>query len=273
MMKKLIYSIVAMTILAVLTVSFGDESKKELDVSDKFSVINVQGRIVFKKSGSDMKRGDVYVTGTPLDFVLKESRAALASRNKGRFVLTGNQKGKIKMLPAVNNISSRSGALLNVVDLKKHFNDRYLVLKRSEIQIGKDAFPMDGENFFYLKFEHNGEKIAKKLRHEGDFLIFDRDEIFRVDDQAIPVEEKLMTLYYRKDGKGMKINSFTPVFPDMDELKAEVDLLLETYEGEDDNKKINEVTAYLYEFYGNPHKDNLNDWLKSEFGLEKTTKP
>lgn len=268
-MRKLLAGIGILTVITVFTFSFGDEESKELDSNDKFNVISVQGRIVFKKSGEDMKRGDIFVSGTALDFITNQSRAALANKSKGRFVLTGNTKGKIKMLPAVNNISSRSGALLNIVDLKKHFSDRYLILKRSEVQIGQDAFPMDGDNFFYLVYDHNGEKIAKKLRSEGSYLIFDKDEIYQVDGQPIPYEEKEMTLYYRSDGKGSKINSFTPVFPDMDELKAEIDVLLSTFANASDEDKMNEITGYLQEFYGNPYKDNLNNWLKAEFDLEK----
>ncbi|MCB9224752.1 MAG: hypothetical protein H6582_11280 [Crocinitomicaceae bacterium] len=269
-MKKVLAGIGVLIVIAIVSFSFNDEKQKELESADKYSVINVQGRILFTKTGTDMKRGDVYVTGTDLDFLTKTSRAALASKSKGRFVITGNSKGKVKMLPAVNNISSRGGALLNIVDLKQHFSERYLILKRSEVQIGQEAFPMNDEEFFYLVYEYNGEKIAKRLRNEGSFLILDKDEIYQVDSKPIPYEEKLMTLYYRKDGKGLKINDFTPVFPDMNELKEEVDLLLSTFEKESDDKKIEEVTGYLHEFYGNPYKDNLNDWLKSEFGLEKT---
>jgi hypothetical protein len=268
-MKKVLTGTGILIILTVILFSFNDEKAKELDLTDKFNVINVQGRIIFKKSGEDMKRGDVYVSGTALNFMSKQARAAIASKNKGRYVLTGNSKGKVKMLPAVNNISSRSGALLNVVDLKKHFSDRYLVLKRSEVQIGQESFPMEGDQFFYLTYEYNDEKIAKKLRSEGSYLIFDRDEIYQIDGKPIPYEEKEMTLYYRRDGKGTKINTFTPVFPDMEELRAEVELLLATFDKESDDKKIEEVTGYLQEFYGNPHKDNLKSWLKAEFNLEK----
>jgi len=262
-------------VLCVLLSSVGfmsvlnDGASKKLANTERFSVINVQGRIIFKSSGADMKRGDVYVTGTKLNFATNDARAAIVNPNKGRLILTGNTKGKIKVLPAANNISSRSGALLNIMDLKKHFSDRYLILKRSEVQISKQSFPMNRETFFYLTYEHNGEEIAKKLRNEDDFLILDKEEIYKVDGKSIPYEEKEMTLYYRKDGKGLKINTFTPVFPDNEELKAEVKMLLDGLGEKEEEEQIKEVTSYLNDFYGNPHKNNLRDWLKSEFKLEK----
>ena len=91
-----------------------------------------------------------------------------------------------------------------------------------------------------------------------------------VDGQPIPVEEKEMNLYYRQDGKGKKISTFTPVFPDLVDLKAEVSVILEIIEGEAVDSKINEITAHLNEFYGKPNKENLTNWLKTEFELEGT---
>lgn len=264
------FLLTAMISLTFVMLSFlSSTDSKKLANTEKFNVINVQGRIIFKSSGDDMKRGDVYISGTKLNFTTNDARAAIVNKNKGRLILTGNTKGKVKVLPAANNISSRSGALLNVVDLKKHFSDRYLVLKRSEVQISKQAFPMNRETFFYLTYEHNGEEIAKKLRNEDDFLILDKDEIYKVDGKPIPYEEKQMTLYYRKDGKGMKINDFTPVFPESEELKEEVMILLNGLGDISEEEKIKEITGYLHDFYGTPHKNNLNDWLKAELKLEK----
>jgi hypothetical protein len=267
-MKKNIY----ITVFAIAVISclsfFSNEKKDNLAETNKFNVINVQGLIKFQTSGEQMKRGDVYISGTKLSFADNISRAAIVNKSQGRFILTGNTKGKVKVLPAANNISSRSGALLNLIDLKKHFTDRYLILKRSEVQIGSSSFPMNKDNFFYLTYEHNGEEIAKKLRHEGDFLILDKDEIFKIDGEAIQVSEKEMKLYYREDGKGIKVNEFTPVFADNDLLVEEVSLLLQSFEGEADEKKIEEVAAHLIDFYGTPHKENLKSWLKAEFKLE-----
>jgi len=267
-MKKNFYiSTFAIAVISCLSF-FSNEKKEKLAETNKFNVINVQGLIKFQKSGEAMKRGDVYISGTKLNFANNVSRAAIVNKTQGRFILSGNTKGKVKVLPAANNISSRSGALLNLIDLKKHFADRYLVFKRSEVQISSASFPMDKDNFFYLTYEHNDEEIAKKLRHEGDFLILDKDEIFKIDGVSIPVSEKEMKLYYRKDGKGVKINEFTPVFANNDLLVEEVSLLLQSFEGETDEKKIEEVTAHLIDFYGTPHKGNLKSWLKSEFKLE-----
>ncbi len=243
------------------------ENIHEVNLTDnEYKVMTVQGRIVFEQSGKDMQRGDVYVTGTPLDFTTASSRAAIINEVNGRYVISAS-KGKLRMLPAANNVTSRGGAILNIVDLKNHFAGRYLVIKRGEVQVGQDAFPMNESNFFYVTYMHDGESIPKKLRSEGDYLILDAAEIYMIDGVAIPVTEKEMTLYHKGE-KTLKISTFTPVFADANQLKEEVNMLLETLQKESTTKKIEEVTAYLNEFYGSPNKDNLAGWLKAEFNLE-----
>ncbi|MBI3135708.1 MAG: hypothetical protein HYZ14_13615 [Bacteroidetes bacterium] len=234
--------------------------------SNEYKVLTVQGRIVFEQTGKDMQRGDLYVTGTPLNFTTQTSRAAIVNDENGRYVLSSS-KGKLKVLPAANNVSSRSGAILNVVDLKNHFTGRYLVLDVAKIPVGAESFPINETSFFYLTYVHNGEEIPKKLKSDGANIILDADEIFKIDGNPIPVTEKEMTLYYKSD-KTYKINTFTPVFADETILKEEVSILLESFEKADNAKKISEITAYLNEFYGSPSKENLAGWLKKEFGIE-----
>ena len=247
----------------------GDEAVK-LASTDKYNVIKVDGRIVYQKTNVDMMRGDVYMTGTSLLFTSIQSRAAIVSAQKGRFVLSGAEKGETKILPAANNISSRAGALINMVDLKNHFSGRYLIIDKMELELNPETFPMNEGAFFYLTFQHDGEAepIRKMLAHNGDHLILDKAEIFMIDGKAIPVTEKVMTLYYRKDGQSSKISEFTPVFPDTKELKSEVDIILSEYATSDTPTKVKEVMAYLTEFYGTPQKENLEAWMTITYDLK-----
>ena len=111
-------------------------------------------------------------------------------------------------------------------------------------------------------------RLEKKLSSDGEFLVLDETEIFKIDGEPIPVEEKEMTLYYRNEGKSKKVSTFTPIFPDEKDLKGEVEIILSEYSDKDNKTKIKEVTAYLNEFYGHPQKDNLGVWLAAEFGIK-----
>ncbi len=243
-------------------------TEKKFYAADKYKVIKVNGKIIFQKTNTEMQTGDFYVQGTPVKFVNQQSRAAIINKQKGRFVLKPATSGKVKILPAANNISSRAGALINLIDMQNHFSGDYLVIGKMELEVSEEAFPQDEANFFYLTYNYNGELIRKKLPYNGNKIILDKDEIFKVDGQPIPVQKTEMTLYYRQGKTSKKINTFTPVFPSINDLKDEVKIILDEYDNKDKAGKIEEVTAYLNEFYGKPQKYNLNEWLEAEFDLK-----
>lgn len=236
--------------------------------SDRYKVIRVNGKILFEKTKEEMKTGDYFVSGTPLDFVTGQSRAAVINNQKGQYVLKAGGKGRVKVLPATYNVSSRAGALVNSIDLKNHFSGNYLVLgDRMEVEVGQEAFPLTDSTFFYLTYNYNGELIRKKLAHHDNALVIDKNEIFQVDGEAIEVDQKEMTLYYRHGKSSDKINNFNPVFPDEEALKVELNVILDEYAEKSSEEKMKEVKSYLNDFYGTPQDDNLNSWMSKEFKL------
>lgn len=248
-----------------VVMSVADTSDKSDLADNQFMVITVQGKIVYQKTGSEMNRGDTYLKGTPLEFITKQSRAAIANKRDGRFVITGNKKGKVSMLPAANPISSRAGGITNIVDLKQYFEGRLMIVDQMKVFVSKDGFPQSDSTYFYVKYEHSGEIIPKKLAHDGDRMIIDKKELFKVDGKEIPVEEKEMTLYYKGADKSYKINKFTPVFPEKEGLRSEVELLLKAGEYQTAEDKYNAVNSFVYDFYGRPDRKNLTEWLENEF--------
>lgn len=269
MKTKTLFLIGAIGLILGLTSLLDKKEAKKLASTDKYKVIRVDGRIIFQRTKTDMKQGDIFLSGTALNFTTPQARAAVISSLKGRFVLTSAEKGQTKILPAANNISSRSGALLNLIDLQNHFDGNYLVIDQVQLAISEQAFPLNEDNFFYLAYDFNGETIRKKLPNmAGNKFEIAKDEVFKVDGEAIEPMNTTMALYYMNDGNGSLINKFKPVFPNLDELKDEVEIILEEFSDKTDAIKIQEVTAYLHEFYGKPEKENLHAWLKAEFNLE-----
>lgn len=267
-MKKGLLLIAGVAVVLFATLSNMDTvQSKKLAGTDKYKVIKVDGKIVFEQTREDMKKGDVFLSGMTLSFQTPQSRAAVISSLKGRFVLSASEKGQTKILPAANNVSSRAGALINMVDLQNHFSGKYLVLGTMELELGEEAFPMGEQSFFYLSYEYKGEQIRKKLSHKDNKLLLSQKEIFKIDGEAIPVQETEMSLYYRSEGQSKKISDFSPVFPDLHDLKDEVAIILAEFSDKDSATKIKEVTSYLNEFYGSPQKENLTTWLKAEFDI------
>jgi len=269
MKKNYFFAMLLLIFVSALVSFIGTKEARKLAETDKYKVIKVDGRIIFQRTKADMKSGDVFVSGTILNFTSPQSRAAVISSLKGRFVLSAAEKGQTKILPAANNISSRSGALLNMIDLQSHFAGDYLILDEVVLEIGIENFPMDESHFFYLSFEYNGEKIRKKLEYtESNQLIISKDEIFKIDGESIAVQNMEMALYYREGEVSTKVSEFKPVFPNLQELKDEVEIIINEFADKDAGVKVQEITAYLTEFYGKPEKDNLNQWLDKNFMLK-----
>lgn len=253
---------------AAISLSFSTGKK-----DDKYKVIKVNGTIVVKSSGKSLTQGDEFAPATALDFKTPDSKATVISPDKGRFILTDNRGNgkKSNLIPAMNNVSSRSGAILNLIDLKNQFSGKYVILDQLEVRIGKDAYPMNEGRFFYIEYIYKGETIAKKLNHRGDTLVIDEAELLKVDGNPIEAPDSPeMTLKYRieETNESMTISTFTPVFPDNASLKSEVQIIMEAVKSKSSADKADEVASYLNDFYGKPDKNNVKEWLIKEFSLK-----
>lgn len=247
--------------LSVLCVSLTSD-----EIIDTYTVIKVDGSITYEKTGKNMSRGDKFASNEKIKFQTTESRAAVISKIKGRFVLTPKKSNtsKSNLLPAMSNVSSRKGEILNTIDLKNYFDDNVLLFSRSEVKVKVNEFPQDADNFFYLMFEHNGESIAKKLTFDGDDILLIKDSIFRVDGKPIQATKTStpVTLYHRSatTKKSTKINQFNLVAPNEDDVVAELEIVRSESKTDDFSS---EARAYLMEFYGKIDADELNSWMKS----------
>lgn len=273
-MKLKYINFIAIAVLIVSAFSFVQKDLKATGKSSSFKVIRVNGKIVFVKTGSGMKTGDVYFEGTPLKFSTMRDRAALISKIKGRFIITANVKGKPKVLPATTNIATRAPAvIINILDLKNYFSGNCVFIGDVEIKLGKEAFPLDEKHFFYVTFDYKGEEIAKKIDFRGNQLLIKKSELFSIDGQAIDFFEAKMTLVHLDGDLQKTIGIFTPIFPNENDLKEELKVLLaETKDESSEEYKIKSISSYINEFYGKPQNDNLLNWLEVNFNINNDSK-
>ena len=261
-MKKIILSLLVLAFASIFA-------------QENFKVIRVNGTIVNEKSNSNLSAGSVFSDNDKLSFGNSSSRAAVIN-SKGRYILASNSSSnayaKSFLTPAMSNMSSRSGAIVNQVDLKNHFSGNYLIFKTSEVKISKENFPMDKEHFFFIRYEYKGEPIDKRLKYVNDTLIINKSELMTVDGMPIPNPNITnMKIYYYETistpPSKIEIGAFNPVFVNEDELKSEVSILLEGLPDKTKQEKIDEVLSYVNDFYGKPDKENLTDWLEANFKL------
>lgn len=233
---------------------------------DIYSVIRVMGSISHIESGKALFTGDKVRSNEKLDFKTTDAKAAVISSKNGRFILASTTNNQMGLMPAMNNISSRAGAIINSIDLQNHFTGNYLILPNYEIEINESSFPMNDKNFFFLRYTYKNEIISKKLSFENNKLHLYADDILKIDGKSIELPENTtMTLFYRnaEDNTSTKMTEFSPIFPNEEQLKTEIKIILSEYSDKNTEQKINEITAYLNENYGKPYKGNLMLWFNS----------
>jgi hypothetical protein len=237
---------------------------------ETYKVIKVNGQIEIQKSKQKLISGMEFSDKEKLVFT-PNSNAAVINSKKGRMTLSGSQaNNETNFLPAMGNISSRKIAFSNVDDLRNHFTGNYVILNNAEVSITLTGFPMNEDNLFYVQYKYNGEDINKKLKYEGSTLLIDKDYIFKIDEKPIPIPDSCkMRLYYFKklDNSHQFIGEFNPIFPNLEVLKKEVDIVLKELATKEKNEKITQVVSYINDFYGKVDNDSVKKWLASNFNL------
>lgn len=242
---------------------------------ESYKVIKVQGSIILDKSQAELMRGTTFAEDDELTFKSTGARAAVINPQQGRFILKSDNSdavyAKAYLTPAMSNISSRSGAILTINDLKMHFEGNYAIIDKAEIKVSSQNFPMNEKAFFYIQYIYKGEKINKQLEAKGDLMIIEKNELFKIDGKPISADGiSQMTLFYYKketESKSTKINTFNLTFINKKELKEEIKLLLSELKGKKKQEKIDEIIGYIFDMYGKADKKAIEEWANSNFSL------
>jgi hypothetical protein len=242
---------------------------------ENYKVIKVVGSIVLKKTGTQLAQGDVIAPTETIIFKSTDAKASVISPSNGRFILSSNgqikQEGsslKSNLLPAMNNISSRSGSILNLLDLQNYCKGSHVILEELPVFIDSRAFPMNDTCFFFIRYEYKGEQIDKKVGYKGDTLLINAVNLFTID--HVPVEIPATadaSLYYYAGKTARLLAPFQLVFPEEKQLVNELGILLEGSKVKTYKEKISEVISYLNEFYGNPDRENVQHWIRVKMNV------
>lgn len=267
-MKKRIIFLLIMVFYARLTYS-----------QDYFTVIKISGNIVIERTGSPLGIGTSFAQNENLLFRIPESRAAVINPNRGRFLITsGNlaefKNSKSNFLPSVGKISKRGpGTALKADELEEGFEGNYVFLNEIKIKIDTAVFPLTDKKFFYIKYEYHNDTINKRLDFIKDTLVIKKNELLTVDGKEITDPDiKKMELFYLEIGKkyvSVPVCTFTPVFPDLKILTREIKIIIDQMKMNTYNEKLNEIYAFIGEFYGKVDANSLKQWLYDNFGLKK----
>ncbi len=246
-----------------------------MQAQTNYKVIKVDGSIQYVRTGSQMELGDVFTDNEALSFGTPNARAAVINPQKGRFILTPQSASQLSgaksnFLPAMSNLSTRGGFLSTMNDIANQFSGPIVLLYEASWSLYPYQFPMDDQRYFYLLLRYNGKTVIKKLLSRDNNLIFSRKDILNVEGKPISGFDKpAASLYYDGQNGPIFISSFELVLPDLKTLRQEAGIILDELSSEDYNRKTNEVSGYLFDFYGKPDKKDVMLFLDKDFGITK----
>ena len=238
--------------------------------SQCYTVLSIKGEIILQKTGQPIKIMDEICPNDKLIFSTAESKAAVLSPDMGRFIikLSGKKKDndlevfvKKVLVQGIGNLSSRG-----VISLDNEFGDEYFIAGINKLKIDPNNYPMNEDNFFFIRYKYLDKDVNKKLKYSGDTLFIDKETIYKIDGNYINSKNiESVTLYYYEKGTNTstKIDSFKLTFADELDLKKElngyVSILKKTEIDKDHIEE--EILLYIMDLYGKINIENMKDWI------------
>jgi hypothetical protein len=243
---------------------------------DNFKVIKVNGTIVLKQKNISLETGTVFSAKEDLLFRNEDATAAVINAQRGRLIITNSNhdlsSASSNYLPSMSNISTRGGTLTtltNIAELQNLFAGRYVVLDKCSIVLDETGLPLNTDHFFFLRFIYKGEEINKKIGYRNDTLIIDKKNLYSVDGNPITSPDNTsVKLFYRRGSESLQVSDFELIFPNMNQLNKEVKIIIDEVKTKPYKEQINEVNAYINDFYGKVYMPNLLSWLDINYGLK-----
>lgn len=254
--------------------------------SQCYTVLAVKGEIISEKTGQPIKEMDEICATDKLTFSSQNSKASVFSSEQGTFVIKLGDKKKKDALTAFVGSVLFSGKeklstkyidfdeleLININFYEKEFGNEYFVIRESKILVESKLYPMDENNFFYVKYLFDGNEVEKRLKFDKDTLLINKD-IFKTEEFEInPEKIDTVSLYYfdKDKNNSIKLTSFSLSFADDNTLKSELSnyiTILKKYNIKD-NLITEQVINFIYDMYGNVNWYDIRSYLAENFSIK-----
>ncbi len=257
-----------------------------MSFSQCYTVLAVKGEIISEKTGQPIKEMDEICATDKLTFSSQNSKASVFSSEQGTFVVKLGDKKKKDALTAFVGSVLFSGKeklstkhidfdeleLININFYEKEFGNEYFIIRESKIFVDSKLYPMDENNFFYVKYLFGGNEIEKKIKSDKDTLLIDKDFFKTVEFESNPEKIDTVSLYYFDKDKNysIKLTSFSLSFADDNTLKSELSNYITILKKYNLNDYIitEQVINFIYDMYGNVNWYDIRSYLAENFSIK-----
>lgn len=245
-------------------------------ISD-YEVVMVNGIVTNNRNLEQLQVGSQFAERDQLHFSGIEDRLVLIDQSSNIFIAAPEKGLDHYKLEAINTATStREGKITSYLGFVNYLHERKLLVLggKAVLELSADAFPMDDQHFFYIEYSlaNDPESVNKILAYEENYLIFSQYEIFQVDGSRVdPNHTSNHTLFYynEKEETSLKINKIQLVFPDDEELKKQIGVLVNHFGKSplQQESLMKAIEGFLFNSYGVPDKEDLAKWLLTNFEI------
>jgi hypothetical protein len=253
----------------LILLAFGFQSAGAQNI---YYVLNVKGNVRLEKTKTPLRVNDEISDKDALLFGSTNDAVAVISSKSGRMILRPKPSAKSSELvalvsdilnPGTARLSARGGEIINIVELEKYFGpDSLFLLGTHKVWIEPTAFPMNETNFFFVRYNYQGETINKKLSFDRDSLLLKAADLYKIDNVAVKSSEVSSALLFYKQGtSASEIGPFSVAFLDEDSIRPAFSILKKR-SGLKGEKLIDQFTQLLVDLYGRTDKRNVERWVR-----------
>jgi len=242
------------------------------NAQDMYHVTRVNGELTNLSTGKIVEAGDALSSDDLILFESMESYAIAIGSSMGRFQIKiqdhhiDDQKQRLALTAKEAALPTKMRNLMlarfdpnqtEVSDLRQYFgNDKFSIIGDTvNVPLSEQKYPLSDDKFivFYYKVDNN--PVSKKIGHQQQTLVVDRDALVKSSVGAIDgneITDLAVYEYEMSSRSGNEITRFTLVFVDKDELVNEFNTIIPILKrqrmSDEDIKKY--LIEYYYDFYG-----------------------
>lgn len=247
-----------------------------------FYVIAARGNIKSKKTGKNLRSGDIIPADDILTFRESSDMASLFSEEGARFVVTypGKRFKKKKNQFSVDEVRQPGGPsefpvdppFNTVEDAKLFFSSRPFVFlgPDTRFKVPKKLFPMSRALFFYMNYDYKEDNIDKKIEYKGDTVVMIKRNLFKIDGKEVDGKfaENFRFYYYNQPkNKHTFLGKMQPNFPVDERLKEETDVVVTRMQQKNATPEaiVKELAGFVIQHYGTAFSNDLAEWIVANY--------
>jgi hypothetical protein len=273
-LRNLLFPLALVTLIALSPKAYADQ----------YVILHIKGSLKLASSGKALKAGDKVDEKAKVIFGTASTMAAVFHPSRGRFILKpqSQDNGSSELstflsetiVAGRSKMSTKAGKLTNDLEFqalfeanpKEYFEGNFLLFsEETAFEFALGEYPQDAGNFFFIRYQYQGDHINKKIPVDGNRFLINTEELFKVDGNPItPSDAKELTLYLRDaaNSASRKICQIRFKVIDKTALTNELHLIKPYLSGLGRQERINEVIGYLADTHGRADEDALVDFLK-----------